>query len=120
MKKKKIALKDKILRKQKWKNVIIYVMLMKINNRISLQQFLPLSEAETQGLLHPAEANLGYFLLGFSVSSRPQHSPKALLVLNVTCLLMYVLNCEQNLSFFIFRSGLTVTVLALDYCYMLY
>jgi hypothetical protein len=27
--------------------------------KISLQQFLPLSEAEIQGLLHPAEASLG-------------------------------------------------------------
>jgi hypothetical protein len=31
---------------------------MKINNKISLQQFLALSEAEIQGLLHPAQANL--------------------------------------------------------------
>jgi hypothetical protein len=29
---------------------------------IILQQFLPISEAEIQGLLHPAQANLGYFL----------------------------------------------------------
>jgi hypothetical protein len=54
-------------------------MLMKINKKISLQQFLPLSEAEIQGLLHPAEANLGYFLRGFSLSSCPRHSLKVLL-----------------------------------------
>jgi hypothetical protein len=27
-----------------------------------MQQFPPLSEAEIQGLLHPAQDNLGYFL----------------------------------------------------------
>jgi hypothetical protein len=39
---------------------------MKINKKniyISLQQFLPLSEAEIQGLLHPAQANLEYLQL---------------------------------------------------------
>jgi hypothetical protein len=35
---------------------------MKINKKVSLQKFLPLSEAEIQGLLHPAEAKPGYFL----------------------------------------------------------
>jgi hypothetical protein len=40
--------------------------MMKINNKkISLQQFLSMSEAEIQGHLHPAEANLGYFLAWF-------------------------------------------------------
>jgi hypothetical protein len=38
---------------------------MKINKKISLQQFLPLSEAEVQGLLHPVQAILGYFLAWF-------------------------------------------------------
>jgi hypothetical protein len=28
----------------------------------TLQQFLPMSEAEIQGLPHPAQANLGYFV----------------------------------------------------------
>jgi hypothetical protein len=41
---------------------------MKINKKISLHQFLPLSEAEIQGLLHPAQANLGYFFCMVSVS----------------------------------------------------
>jgi hypothetical protein len=31
-------------------------------------------------LLHPAQANLGYFLRGFSLSSCPQHSLKVLLL----------------------------------------
>jgi hypothetical protein len=43
-------------------NLIIYIVQMKINKKISLHQFLPVSEAEIQGLLHPAEAILGYFL----------------------------------------------------------
>jgi hypothetical protein len=30
-----------------------------------MQQFLPLSEAEIQGLLHPAQDNLGYVLMWF-------------------------------------------------------
>jgi hypothetical protein len=38
------------------------IMLMKINKKLFLQQFLPLSEAEIQGLLRPAQTNLGYFL----------------------------------------------------------
>jgi hypothetical protein len=53
---------------------------MEMNKKISLQQFLPLTEAEIQGLLHPAEANLGYFLAGFNLSSCPQHSLKILLL----------------------------------------
>jgi hypothetical protein len=32
-------------------------------NKISLQQFVALPEAAIQGLLQPAEANLGYFSL---------------------------------------------------------
>jgi hypothetical protein len=51
---------------------------MKINNEISLQHFFPMSEAEIQGLLHPAEANLGYFLAWFQSLSCPQHSLKVL------------------------------------------
>jgi hypothetical protein len=30
------------------------------DTKISLQQFVPLSEAEIQGLLHPAQANLEF------------------------------------------------------------
>jgi hypothetical protein len=36
--------------------------------------------------------------------------------LNSTCLLKYVLNSEQHFSFFIFRSGLTVTGLVRVHC----
>jgi hypothetical protein len=50
---------------------------------------------------------LDIFLRGFSPSSCPQRSLKVLLLLNPMCLLKYVLNCEQNFSFFIFRPGLS-------------
>jgi hypothetical protein len=51
------------------KHLVIQAMLIKINKEISLQSFIPLSDAEKQGLLHPAQANLGYFLDGVSVST---------------------------------------------------
>jgi hypothetical protein len=47
------------------------------------------------------------FLRGFSLSNCPQHSLKVLLLLNPMCLLKYVLSCEYNFSFFIFRSVLS-------------
>jgi hypothetical protein len=43
---------------------------------------------------------LDILLRGFSLSSCPKHSLKVFLFLNVTCLLKYVLNCEQNFSCF--------------------
>jgi hypothetical protein len=46
----------------------------------SLQEFLPLSEPEIQGFLHPAPVNLGYFLVWSSLSSCPQNSLKVLLL----------------------------------------
>jgi hypothetical protein len=54
---------------------------MKINKK-SLQQFLPVPEAEIQGLLHPAQANLGYFLAWFqsrqpSAQSESPLAPKS-------------------------------------------
>jgi hypothetical protein len=52
-------------------NLIIWVMLMKINKTISLQQFIPLSEAEIQGVLQPAQATLGYFLVWFQSLQLP-------------------------------------------------
>jgi hypothetical protein len=62
---------------------------------------------------------LDIFLHGFSLSSCPQRSLKVLLLLNPTCLLKYVLNCEQNFSYFdtdFPTYGLTVTGLARVYC----
>jgi hypothetical protein len=46
------------------------------------------------------------FLLGFSLSSCPQRILKVILLLNPKCFLNFVLNCQQNFKFFIFRSGL--------------
>jgi hypothetical protein len=68
---------------------------MKMIKKISLQQFLPQSEAEIQGLFH--------LLRGFSLSSCPQHSLKVLLLLNATLLMKYVLNCEEHISIRIIR-----------------
>jgi hypothetical protein len=71
---------------------------MKINKKISLQLKSRVSFSQMKPILD-------IFLCGSSLSSCPQHSLKVLLLLNPTCLLKYVLNCEQ-VSFFIFRSGL--------------
>jgi hypothetical protein len=90
---------------------------MKINNEISLQQFISVSEAEIQGLLHPAEANFGYFLAWFqSLQLLTTQSESPLAPKSLVSFLKYVLNCEQNFTFFIFRSGLTVTGLLRVYC----
>jgi hypothetical protein len=53
-------------------------MLMK---KKSLQQFLPVSETEIQGLLHPAKVNLGYCLVRFQslqLPSTQSESPLAI------------------------------------------
>jgi hypothetical protein len=60
-----------------------------------LRRFLPLSEAEIQGLLHPAEANLGF--QSPQLPSTQSESPLALYPMR---LLKHVLNCEQNCSLF--------------------
>jgi hypothetical protein len=45
-----------------------------------LPQILPLSEAVTQGLLRPAEANLGHSSRGFGLTSCPRRSLKVLML----------------------------------------
>jgi hypothetical protein len=63
-------------------NVIMQeVVLMKINKKISLQELLPLSEAEIQGLLYPAQANLGHFLAWFQSLQLPSTQSESPLVL---------------------------------------
>jgi hypothetical protein len=89
--------------------LIIWVVLIKTKN-ISLQQFLPLSETEIPGFLHPAQANHGFFSC-VVLSSCPQHS-----LLNPMCLLKHVLNCKQNFGPEYTTSGLEVTGLARVYC----
>jgi hypothetical protein len=49
--------------------------------KLSLQQFRPLSKAEIQGLLHPAQANLGYFLAWFESHQLPSTQSKSPFVL---------------------------------------
>jgi hypothetical protein len=89
--------------------------------KISLQQFLPLSETEIQGLLNPAEANLWYFLAWFQslqLPSTQSESPLALIPRAPKSHVSFEV-CTQlwtEFSFFIFRSGLTVTGLARVYC----
>jgi hypothetical protein len=57
---------------------------------------------------------LDIFLHGFSLSSSPHHSLRAILLLNLKCLLKYVLNCKQNISFFILLSGLSDIMVNFD------
>jgi hypothetical protein len=53
-------------------NLIMYIVLMKINTKISLQQYVPLSEAE---------ANPGYFLARFQSLQPPSTQPDSSLAL---------------------------------------
>jgi hypothetical protein len=54
---------------------------MKINKKISLQQFLPLAEAEIQGFCHSAQVSFGYFLAWFQSLQLPSTQPECLLSL---------------------------------------
>jgi hypothetical protein len=74
---------------------------MKINKKYHCSYFF-LSKTEIQGLLHPVQDNLGYFIAWFQSLLLPQRSLKVLLLLNPMCLLNYVLNCEQNFKFFLY------------------
>lgn len=65
---------------------------MKVNKKISLQQFLSPSETEIQGLLHPTRANLGYFLARFQslqLPSTQSESPPALNPLTPKCYMSF-------------------------------
>jgi hypothetical protein len=58
-------------------------------------------------------------MYGLSLSSCPQHSLKVLLLLNLMCHLKYILNCEQNFSYFdldYLTAWLPVTRLSRIYC----
>jgi hypothetical protein len=71
--KQKIAQRDKKLRKyihEKFRNIGS----VRGKKKISLPQFLPVAEAEIQGLLHPAEATLGYFLGWFQSLQLPPNT----------------------------------------------
>jgi hypothetical protein len=71
--------RKKHLENKEMEKLIIYVLLMKIK-----KIFLPLSEAAIQGLLHPAQANLGYLLVWFQslhLPSTQSESPLAVIPL---------------------------------------
>jgi hypothetical protein len=102
-------------------NLIKYVVLMKIHKKISLQQFLPFSETEFRGLLHPAQANLGYFLIWFESLQLPSslsESPLALIPFAPKSHASFEVCTQLWTEFFIFRSGLTVNGLARVYLYI--
>jgi hypothetical protein len=61
---------------------MIYIFLANINNTTSLQEFIPLSEAEIQTILRQTWVNLDMFLRGVSLSSCPQHRLNLLFLLN--------------------------------------
>jgi hypothetical protein len=94
---------------------------MKINLKIyNFSYFFLCQKPKSRFSFVQLKAILDILLRDFSLSSCPQHNLKALLLcslllLNPVCPLKYVLNCEQNCSFFIFRSELTVTGLAKVY-----
>jgi hypothetical protein len=56
--------------------------MMEINKKNIMQQFPSLSEAEIQGIFHPAQASLGYFVAWFqslqlpSIKSESPLAPK--------------------------------------------
>jgi hypothetical protein len=54
---------------------------MKVNKKVLLQQFLPLSDAEIQSFLHPAQVNLGYFLARIQSFQLHSESPLGLIPL---------------------------------------
>jgi hypothetical protein len=59
----------------------IYVVLMKINlKKLSLQSFIPLSEAEMKCLFIQLKTILDIIKCGFSLSSCPQHNLKVALL----------------------------------------
>jgi hypothetical protein len=102
--KQKIVLKDKKpLEKKNMKTLIMQVVLMKIvNKKISLQQFLSLSESEIQGLLHPAQ--LGYFLAWFQslqLPSTQSDSPLAPIPLAAKSHVSYKVCTQLSTEFFI-------------------
>jgi hypothetical protein len=85
-----VEIKDKKLRKQiigKFKNINRDIAKEnKLKNITAV--ILPLSDAEIQGLLHPAQANLGYFLAWFQslqLPSTQSESPLALIPLAPKC-----------------------------------
>jgi hypothetical protein len=53
---------------------------METNTNISLQQFIPLSEAEIQGFLHTTQDSLEYFFAWFQSFQLPSLQSESLLL----------------------------------------
>jgi hypothetical protein len=93
---------------------------MKINKKISLYTLylktIKRHDFEVQGLLHPVQANLGYFLAWFpslQLPSTQSESPLTLIHLAPKSHMSFNVCTQLYRDFFlIFRSGLTVTGLA--------
>jgi hypothetical protein len=68
---------------------------MKINKKYHYSHFFLCQKLKSRVSFIQLKPILDILLRGFSLSSCPQHSLKVLLPL-----LKYVLNCEQNFSFF--------------------
>jgi hypothetical protein len=88
-------------------NLITQAVLMKIYNKISLYlKTIKRQEVEIHGLLHPVQSQSWIFSCAVqslqltSTQSEIPLAPKSHVFLN------YVLNSEQNCSFFLFRSEL--------------
>jgi hypothetical protein len=76
-------------------------------------------DAEIKDLLHPAQANLGYFFVWFQslqLPSTQSESPIALIPLAPKSHVSFEVSTQLWTEFFIFLSGLTVTWLARVYC----
>jgi hypothetical protein len=69
---------------------------MKMNNKNHCRYVFLCQKLKSRVSIIKPKSNLEIFLRGFSLSSDLQHSLKALLLLNAK----YVLNCEQNFSYF--------------------
>jgi hypothetical protein len=69
---------------------------MKLNKK-HCRNFFLLAEADIQGLLHPAQINLGYFLVWFQSLQLPSAQSESSLASKYH---KYVLNYEQNFSHF--------------------
>jgi hypothetical protein len=73
---------------------------MDINKKISCSNIFLCHKLKCRVSFVQLKPILDIFLLGSSLSSCSEHSLKLLLLLNATCLLKYVLNCEQHFSCF--------------------
>jgi hypothetical protein len=95
---------------------------MKINKKYYCSNFFLCQKLKSRVSFIQFKLNLGYFLAWFQSLKLPSAQSESPLTLIPCVFLKYVFNCEQNCSFFMFRSGLTVTGLPRTHCtcYVLY